>query len=188
VAARHRATDYRFGRKAELTRTAQRLAARELHYQGRQRQTWGKRTKHLQAVALAACRRRRDTARRCHKRTSRSFDGSIQAPLTSSLRSLTQKRGRPLGPLVHSDMDGFRGAFLDWLSAWESWVVTATNFIDVDENRVLVLLDVRVRSKTHQVEMPIEGANLLTLRDGKLARIELFFKRAQARETAGLRE
>jgi hypothetical protein len=87
-----------------------------------------------------------------------------------------------------SGMDGFRGAFLDWLSAWESWVVTATNFIDVDENRVLVLLDVRARSKTHQVEMPIEGANLLTLRDGKLARIELFFKRAQAREAAGLRE
>ncbi len=78
--------------------------------------------------------------------------------------------------------------FRDWLSAWESWVVTATDFIDVNENRVLVLLDVRARSKTHHVEMPIEGANLLTLRDGRLARLELFFDRAQALEAAGLRE
>jgi hypothetical protein len=67
-------------------------------------------------------------------------------------------------------------------------VVTATEFIEVDENRVLVMLDVRARSKTHQVEMPIEGANLMTLSDGKLARLELFFDREQAREAAGLRE
>ena len=39
-------------------------------------------------------------------------------------------------------------------------MATPTDFIDVDENRVLVMLDVRARSKTHQVEMPIEGANL----------------------------
>jgi ketosteroid isomerase-like protein len=85
-------------------------------------------------------------------------------------------------------VDGFVDSFRDWLSAWESWVVTATEFIEVDENRVLVMLDVRARSKTHQVEMPIEGANLMTLSDGKLARLELFFDREQAREAAGLRE
>jgi hypothetical protein len=36
--------------------------------------------------------------------------------------------------------------------------------------------------------MPIEGANLLTLRDGKLARLELFFERALALEAARLSE
>ena len=87
-------------------------------------------------------------------------------------------------PSFHG-VDGFVSAFRDWLSAWESWVVTATAFIDVDENRVLAMLDVLARSKTHQVEMPIEGANLVTLRDGKIARLELFFDRAQAREVAG---
>jgi hypothetical protein len=63
-----------------------------------------------------------------------------------------------------------------------------TDFVDVDEDRVLVLLDVRARSKTHQAEMPIAAANLLALRDGKVARMELFFERAQAREAAGLTE
>jgi hypothetical protein len=93
----------------------------------------------------------------------------------------------PSRPIFHG-VDGFVASFRDWLSAWESWVVTATDFIDVDESRVLVMLDVRARSRTHQVEMPIEGANLLTLRDGRLARLELFFERAQALEAAGLRE
>lgn len=90
-------------------------------------------------------------------------------------------------PVFHG-LDGFVTAFSDWLSAWESWVVTATDFIEVDEDRVLVMLDVRARSKTHQVEMPFEGANLLTMRAGKLARLELFFDRVQAREAAGLSE
>jgi ketosteroid isomerase-like protein len=93
----------------------------------------------------------------------------------------------PSRPIFHG-VEGFVSSFRDWLSAWESWVVTATDFIDVDESRVLVMLDVRARSKTHQVEMPIEGANLLTIKDGRLARLELFFDRAQALEAAGLRE
>jgi hypothetical protein len=67
-------------------------------------------------------------------------------------------------------------------------VVAPTDFIDVDENRVLVMLGVRARSKTHQVEMPVEGANLLTIKDGRVARLELFFDRAQALEAAGLSE
>jgi hypothetical protein len=89
---------------------------------------------------------------------------------------------------TYEGLDGFVAVFRDWLNAWESWLVTATDFIDVDENRVLVMLDVRARSKTHQVEMPLEGANLLTLSDGKLARLELFFDRSEALKTAGLSE
>jgi ketosteroid isomerase-like protein len=90
-------------------------------------------------------------------------------------------------PTFHG-LDGFASGFRDWLSAWESWVVTATEFVDVDENRVLVLIEVRARSKTHQVEMPIEGANLWTVRNRKIGRLELFFDRAQALEAAGLDE
>jgi hypothetical protein len=85
-------------------------------------------------------------------------------------------------------VDGFARSFGEWLTAWESWVITGADLIDVDESRVLVLLDIRARSKTHQVEMPIEGANLLTLRGGRLARVELFFDRSQALEAAGLSE
>jgi hypothetical protein len=85
-------------------------------------------------------------------------------------------------------IDGFASFFRDWLSAWESWVATPIDFIDVDESRVLVVLDIRARSKTAQVEVPIEGANLLTLRDGKVARVELFLRREEALQAAGLSE
>ena len=91
-------------------------------------------------------------------------------------------------PVTHG-WDGFASAFRDWLSAWESWVITTpTDFIDVDENRVLALFEVRARSKTHQVEMPIEVANLWTLRDRKVARLELFLDQEEALEAAGLEE
>jgi hypothetical protein len=43
------------------------------------------------------------------------------------------------------------------------------------------------RSK-HGVELTLDGANLMTLRDGKLARLELFFKRESALAAAGLSE
>lgn len=89
---------------------------------------------------------------------------------------------------TYRGLEGFAAAFRDWLSAWEIWAVTPTDFVEVDESRVLVLMDVRARSKTHQVEMPIEGANLITIRDGKLARLELFFDRDQALEASGLSE
>ena len=89
---------------------------------------------------------------------------------------------------VFHGLDGFASVFRDWLSAWESWLVTPTDFIDVDEDRVLVLFEVRARSKTHQVEITIDSANLWTLRDGKAERLELFLKPATALEAAGLSE
>jgi hypothetical protein len=85
-------------------------------------------------------------------------------------------------------IDGFVAAYREWFSAWETWVATPTDFVDVDESRVLVLLDIRARSKTHQVEMPFASANLVTLRSGKVSRLELFFDRAAAFEAVGLSE
>jgi ketosteroid isomerase-like protein len=93
----------------------------------------------------------------------------------------------PSRPVFYG-VEGFVSSFRDWLSAWESWVVTATDFIEADESRVLVMLDVRARSKTHQSRCPSRAPNLLTLRDGRLARPELFFERGQALEAAGLRD
>lgn len=110
--------------------------------------------------------------------------GPGQVPLMAPRAQTPEGPTRP----TYYGLDGFASAFRDWLTAWETWVVTPTEFLEVDEDRVLVLLDVRARSKTHQVEMPMEGANLVTLRDGMLARVELFFDRAEALKAAGLRE
>ncbi len=90
-------------------------------------------------------------------------------------------------PTLHG-FDALVRAWREWLSAWETWFITPTEFVDVDDERVLVLMKVRARSKTHRVEMPVEGANLLTIRDGKLARLEMFLDQNEAREAAGVSE
>ena len=91
-------------------------------------------------------------------------------------------------PGVAIGIDGFIRFWGEWLSAWDSWVVTEPEFVEVDEDRVLMLGQVRARSKTHQVEMSVDGGNLITVRDGLVARIELFMDRARALEAAGLAE
>ena len=116
--------------------------------------------------------------------SSRSFSPTLRpsAPLGNFRRAADALRHVAYG------VSGFVNAFGDFLSAWESWVVTPTEFIDVDESRVLVIYDIQGRSKTHQAEMPFEGANLITIKDGKVAQSELFNTKQEALEAAGLRE
>jgi hypothetical protein len=90
--------------------------------------------------------------------------------------------------LFAKGIDGFLNFWREWISAWESWDLGPPEFIDVDQDRVLVSYEVRARSKTAQVEVTIEAANLMTLRNGKLTRLELFFNRENALEAAGLSE
>ena len=89
--------------------------------------------------------------------------------------------------LFAKGVDGFLNFWREWNTAWEAWVLGSPDFIDVDEERVLVSYEVRARSKSARVEMTIEAANLMTLRGGKLTRMELFFDRGRALEAAGLR-
>ena len=114
----------------------------------------------------------------------------------ADFEAIFEARNIPMGPASIGEtgqptlhgLDALVRAWREWLSAWETWFVTPTEFVDVDEERVLVLMEVRARSKTHRVEMPVEGANLLTIRDGKLARLEMFLDQNEAREAAGLSE
>ena len=90
--------------------------------------------------------------------------------------------------LFAKGVDGFMNFWREWNSVWESWALGVPEFTDVDENRVLISYEVRARSRTSQVEVTIEAANLITLRNGKLTRLELFFNSEEARRAAGLSE
>jgi ketosteroid isomerase-like protein len=84
--------------------------------------------------------------------------------------------------------EGFLGIFREWIAAFESWTATATEFIDLGGDRVLVMVTFVARWEGQRAELETEGANLLTTRDGKIARMELFLDRAAALEAAGLSE
>ena len=76
----------------------------------------------------------------------------------------------------------------DWLGTWEWFTVEAEKFIDMADDRVLVLY--RRRARMHGTDSTIdqEGATLWTLRDGKLVHGVDFGDRAEALEAAGLGE
>ena len=96
--------------------------------------------------------------------------------------------GSSLQVAAFSGIDGFVSTFGEWVGGWERWVVTPTDFIDVDESRVLVALEISSRSKTQQVNITAQGANLLTFENGRLTQLELFLSRAEAFRASGLSE
>ena len=102
----------------------------------------------------------------------------LEAPDETNPDDVTRRTARGI--------DEFIDTWHVFLDAWESWAYTATDFIEVDQDRFVVLLDIRGRSRTHGVEIPIEAANLITFRDGRLARLELFTSQREAFTSAGL--
>ena len=77
-------------------------------------------------------------------------------------------------------MAGLDAAVRDWRTEIEG-------FVDVDDERVLVLIRDHVRPRGGGGIESL-GCNLWTLRDGKVARIDFFPTRSQGLEAAGLRE
>ena len=90
--------------------------------------------------------------------------------------------------LVAKGVDGFITFWRDWITAWETWSIGEPEFRDIDADRVLSIYDARARSKTAQVDMDFHPAHLLTFRDGKVVRAELFLNRVDALKAAGLSE
>jgi SnoaL-like protein len=99
----------------------------------------------------------------------------------------TGVKGGPRG-LVAKGVDGFITFWQDWITAWDAWNVGQPDFIDLDADRVLATYEAHARSKTAQVDIAFRPAHLMTFRDGKLTRVELFLNRPDALKAAGLSE
>jgi hypothetical protein len=74
----------------------------------------------------------------------------------------------------------------EWMQPFEVWRTEVEGFIDVDEDRVLVLIRDHVRPRDGDSEIESVGCNLWTLRAGKVARIDFYPNRAEGLEAAGL--
>jgi ketosteroid isomerase-like protein len=75
----------------------------------------------------------------------------------------------------------FRGAWVGL--AWET-----LEFIEAPEDRVLAVVRQRGRGRESGVPIEIHFFDVVTIRDGKVRKIEFFRHRADALEAAGLRE
>ena len=93
---------------------------------------------------------------------------------------------RLVGDRVYQGPEGVETATREWFEAWDRYSLEAEDFIDAGES-VVVLSHGHARTK-QGVELEHRGAEVWTLRDGKVVRMRAYGHRADALEAAGLSE
>jgi ketosteroid isomerase-like protein len=83
--------------------------------------------------------------------------------------------------------DGIREFFRGWLQAFEDYEGEIHDLVDVGDKVVFTAVD-RARGKQSGVKVDRRHAQVWTMREGKVMRIQCFDDRAQALEALGLSE
>jgi ketosteroid isomerase-like protein len=105
---------------------------------------------------------------------SRFLDPGIEwIPVTESLLAVDTYRG----------FAGVRRYWGDFLSAWESYRVEPLRFHDAGDQVAVV---VHIVGRTHELEVDETRSSLLTVRDGRVVRVDSFAEPEGARKAAGL--
>ena len=106
------------------------------------------------------------------------------------------KWAEALAPLFHEDFesvfpgligggetgtgtDGFVAAWSNWLAAWATYRITPVEAIDCGD-QVVVCYEVLARPKGSTREVKLNGADVWTVRDGRIARWEAYGSRKRA--------
>ena len=79
-------------------------------------------------------------------------------------------------------------AWQDWPDQWEDFRLDLIELIDAGDDLVVSETRHRGRGRESGIEMDFRVFYVHRLRDGKLARMEMFFSRGQAFEAVGLSE
>jgi ketosteroid isomerase-like protein len=93
-------------------------------------------------------------------------------PVPDSLLAVDRYRG----------FDGTRRFWGEFISAWEEYRVEPLEFHDAGDQVAVV---VRIVGRTHQLDVDQTRSSLLTIRNGRVVRVEAFAEREGAREAAG---
>jgi ketosteroid isomerase-like protein len=105
---------------------------------------------------------------------SHFLDPGIEwVPVAHSLLAVESYRG----------FDGVRRFWGEFLSTWESYRVEPLSFYDAGDQVAVV---VHIVGRTHELEVDETRSSLLTLRDGRVVRVQSFADPEGAREAAGL--
>jgi hypothetical protein len=80
-------------------------------------------------------------------------------------------------------------AWREFLETWEGWRVEPQEYRELEDERVIVLINLSGRGRTSGLEvgqMRAEGANLFQIRAGKVTRLVLYWERERALADVGL--
>jgi ketosteroid isomerase-like protein len=71
---------------------------------------------------------------------------------------------------------------------WDDYRITAEDYRELDAERVLVLVTLSGRGKASGLEMRQDGANIFTLREGRVVALTIYWDRERALADLGLAE
>jgi ketosteroid isomerase-like protein len=95
----------------------------------------------------------------------------------------------PLENIETRGLDALGRRWREFLSAWEHFATEPERFIEVGDDRVLVLVRFQARGRASGAPTTgFSGGQLFTLREGKVVRLVLYSTPAEALEAAGLPE
>jgi ketosteroid isomerase-like protein len=86
-------------------------------------------------------------------------------------------------------MAGMAAPMRDWLHAWNEWRIEATDYRELDGERILVFCRGVGRGKTSGLDLgqlATDGANLFEVHDGKVTRLVIYWDRERALADLGL--
>jgi len=89
---------------------------------------------------------------------------------------------------TYAGLDGLRTAWLDWLAPWASYRTEVDKAVDLGGDRVLLLFHDFGRFENSPKEVTFPGANIWTVRDARIARIEIYAEHDHALKAVGLKE
>jgi ketosteroid isomerase-like protein len=85
-------------------------------------------------------------------------------------------------------IDGIRRGLTEWREVWDAWEAGVDEILAVPDGRVVVLTWQRGKGRQSGLPMDMEWAQIVTVRDGKITRVDAYDDRSEALEAAGLRE
>jgi ketosteroid isomerase-like protein len=104
------------------------------------------------------------------------FDPEVEwIPVTQSVLATGRYHG----------YDGVRRFWIEFLSPWDEYDIEAQELFDRGDQVAVVM---RMRGRTHEVEIDEIWSSLYDIRDGRIIRVQAFTSRVGALEAAGLSE
>jgi ketosteroid isomerase-like protein len=88
--------------------------------------------------------------------------------------------------MTYHGHEGVQHGWFDFLSAWDDFRVDPERILPAGEDRYVVLVHLSGLGKESRVPIEGAGANLVVMRDGRIAYFELVWDREQALAWGGL--
>jgi ketosteroid isomerase-like protein len=83
---------------------------------------------------------------------------------------------------------GWARWFEDWEAAWAEYSMEPEEFIDADDDHVILVLRLKATGRGSGVNVERQDAMVFTVRDGKAVRIDYYNSKQQGLKAVGLEE